>query len=94
MQRRDKTVRDKTVQRQYGLTLDVADVVDGHHHHLWIGTVGPIVIGRPTIQFHKHGDDGNEHEQHAKQQHHSVNARGLFTAWFSRGKCRHDRPPG
>ncbi len=55
-----------------------AKAIGWHNHRLWIGRIGSIVVRSPPAKFDDHGDDRDEHEEHAQYQHHGIHAGGLF----------------
>jgi hypothetical protein len=59
------------------LRLGEVGIVVQDNHRAGIGGAGPIVLGCPSIQFHPHRDDSDQHENHAQQQHH-----GIDTWWL------------
>lgn len=41
------------------------DAGHGFHHDTWVCCIRAIEVRCPTLQFQIHGDDGDQHEQHA-----------------------------
>ena len=60
-------------------------IVSRHDHHAWFCFLRLPVLGRVLPELVPHCNDGNQHEQHAQEEHYRIHTSWLLGFLFSRG---------